>query len=148
MTPIEEIHAGNIYAASIDQEWFTCVVKLIDGETIKLKGRCLNKEDAPSFFSATPDQLVPIPMISLSSLYLKYEKYWNFHSTIKNKEITFKPLDGGRQYLFVGRDTETGVKYVHSGYGVSDYLNFLRKMDLIEEADTITKLFAEKYRLE
>ena len=148
MTPIEKIQAGNIYAAYITQELLTGVVKLIDGETITLKGRNLNEEGAPSFFSATPDQLMPVPMKWLSSLDLKYEKYWDCHLTIKNKEITYKNLDGGTNYLFVGRDTETDVKYVYSGYGVSDYLNFLRKLDLIEEADTITKLFVEKFKLE
>lgn len=148
MTPIKEIQAGNIYAACIAHEWLTGIVKQIDGETITLKGRCLNKEDAPSFFSATPDQLVPIPMKSLSSFDLKYEKYWDCHLTIKDKEISYKNLDGGTNYLFVGRDTETSEKYYGGGYGVSDYLNFLRKMELIEEADRITNLFIEKLKLE
>lgn len=148
MTPIIDIQAGNIYAAYIAQEWLTGVVKLIDGGTITLKGRCLNKEGAPSYFSATPDQLVPIPMVSLSSLDLKYKKYWDCHLTIKNKEITFRPVAGGTLYTFVGKDTETSEKYYGGGYGVSDYLNFLRKMELIEEADAILKLFIEKYKLE
>ena len=148
MTPIEEIHPGNIYTAYIAQEWLTGVVKQIDGETITLKGRCLGKEDAPSFFSATPNQLVPIPMKSLSSFDFKYEKYWDCRLTIKNKEITYKNLDGGTRFLFVGRDTETSEKYYGGGYGVSDYLNFLRKLELIEEADRITRLFIEKLKLE
>ena len=148
MTPIKEIHTGNIYAAFIAQEWLTGVVKLIEGETITLKGRCLKEECAPSFFSATPDQLVPIPMKVLSSVDLKYERYWYCHLTIKNKEITYKNLDGGTNFLFVGKDTETDVQFVHSGYGVSDYLNFLRKLEIIEEADRITNLFIEKFNLE
>ena len=148
MTPIAEIQTGNIYAAFIAHEWLTGVVKQIDGETITLKGRCLSKEDAPSFFSATPDQLVPIPMKSLSSFDLKYEKYWDCHLTIKDKEITYKNLDGGPEFLFVGRNTETSVQYSHIGYGVSDYLNFLRRMELKEEADRITMLFIEKFKLE
>ena len=148
MTPIEEIHTGNIYAACIAHGWLTGVVKLIDGETITLKGRCLLKEDAPSFFSASPDQLVPIPMKWLSSFDLKYEKYWDCHLTIKDKEITFRPVAGGTLYTFVGKDTETGEKYIGGGFGVSDYLNFLRKMELIEEVDRITRLFIEKLKLE
>lgn len=148
MTPIEEIQPGNIYAAWIAHEWLTGVVKLIDGGTITLKGRCLSKEDAPSFFSATPDQLVPIPMKSLSSFDLKYKNYWDYHSTIKNKEITYRPVAGGTLYTFVGRDTETSEKYYGGGYGVSDFLNFLRKMGLIEESDRITNLFIEKFTLE
>jgi len=148
MTPIKDIQIGNIYAIWIAQEWLTGVVKLIDGETITLKGRCLGKEDAPSFFSATPDQLVPIPMKSLSSFDLKYERHFDFHSTIENKEITFSPVAGGTLYTFVGRDTETSDKYVHNGYGVSDYLNFLRKLGLVEEADRITRLYIEKLKLE
>ena len=90
MPPIEEIQTGNIYVACIAHEWLTGVVKLIEGETITLKGRCLKKEGAPLFFTATPDQLVPIPMKWLSSFDLKYEKYWDCHLTIKDKEITYK----------------------------------------------------------
>ena len=148
MTPKEDIQTGNIYTASIAHELLMGIVKLIDGETITLKGRNLNEEGAPSFFSATPDQLMPVPMKWLSSLDLKYKKYWDCHLTIKNKEITYKPVAGGTDFIFVGRDAETNVQYVHGGYGVSDYLNFLRKLELIEEADTITKLFVEKFKLE
>ena len=148
MTPIKEIQTGNIYTAFIDHKLLMGIVKLIDGETITLKGRNLNEEGAPSIFSATPDQLMPVPMKWLSSLDLKYEKYWDCHLTIKNKEISYKNLDGGTNFLFVGRDTETNVQYAHGGYGVSDYLNFLRKLGLIEEVDTITKLFVEKFKLE
>ena len=148
MTPIKDIQPGNIYAACIAHEWLTGVVKQIDGETITLKGRCLGKEGTASFFSATPDQLVPIPMKSLSSFDLKYERYWDFHSTIKDKDITFRPVAGGSLYTFSGRDTETGEKFYGGGFGVSDFLNFLRKMGLIEEVDRITGLFIEKFKLE
>ena len=148
MTPIKEIQTGNIYTAFIAHELLMGIVKQMDGETITLKGRNLNEEDAPSFFSATPDQLMPVPMKWLSPLDLKYKKYWDCHLTIKNKEITYKNLDGGTFFIFVGRDTETCEKYNGGGFGVSDFLNFLRKMGLIEEVDRITGLFIEKFKLE
>ena len=150
MTPIAEIQTGNIQAACIAHEWLTGVVKQIDGETITLKGRCLGKEDAPSFFSATPDQLVPIPFEALISLEIEYEKTRSGFSTvrIKDKEITFLRPEGGPRYLYSWKDVENGSQSVGGGQGVSDYLNFLRKLELIEEADRITKLFIEKFNLE
>ena len=150
MTPIKEIQTGNIYAAYIAHEWLTGVVKQIDGETITLKGRCLSKEEcAPSLFSATPDQLVPIPFDALISLELKYEKLRSGFSTIriKDKEITFSRPEGGPRYLYSWRDVENRSLCVGGGQGISDYLIFLRKLGLIEEADRITSLFIEKFKL-